>query len=162
MTKLLPFEGVLHWLRTWFTIGEVKGSITNTYNLCAWLGGQVKEFRLSNLFFYDIPKPIYYLPTHQPQNIIFDNYFQKINYLNLGKNLTCQMVCYYTIKKDHPSHDRHVKINLSKMTKQSFDLVQKGFFYQMFQLKKPYFSMNVIICKVKKKLYGHDNSSLGC
>jgi len=24
-----PFDGVVHWLRTWFIIGKVKGSIPN-------------------------------------------------------------------------------------------------------------------------------------
>jgi len=76
-----------------------------------------------------------YLPTNH-KNIIFDNNFQKINDLNLGKNLTSQMVCYYTNQNDHPSHDKHVKINLSKMTKQSFDPVQMGFFLPDFLVKK--------------------------
>ncbi len=136
MTKLLPFEGVLYWLRTCFNIGEVKGSIINTYNLCAWLGGQVKQFRLSPSVFFMIYLNLFttYLPTNH-KNINFDNSFQKINDLNLGKILTYQMVCYYTNKKDHPSHDRHVKINLSKMTKQFFDLVQKGFFTKFFSKK---------------------------
>jgi hypothetical protein len=69
------------------------------------------------------------------------------------------MVCYYTNKKDHPSHDKHVKIDLSKITKQSFN--PRVFFLQDFLVKKPYFSMSIVICKVKKKLYGHDNFSLG-
>ncbi len=76
-----------------------------------------------------------YIPTNH-KNIIFDNNFQKKNDLNLGKNLTSQMVCYYTNKKDHSSHDRHVKIDLSKMIKQSFDLVQMGFFFTRFFSKK--------------------------
>jgi hypothetical protein len=34
-----PFNGVVHWIRTWFIIGEVKGSIPNSYNLCTRLRG---------------------------------------------------------------------------------------------------------------------------
>jgi len=34
-----PFDGVVHWLRIWFIIEEVKGWIINSCNLCTCLEG---------------------------------------------------------------------------------------------------------------------------
>jgi hypothetical protein len=76
------------------------------------------------LFFYDLPKLIYYLPTTK---IFFLIIIQKINDFILGKFLTKQMVHYSfvkmtnqlvgysTSKKNHLGHNKHVKINLFKM-----------------------------------------------
>ncbi len=53
-------------------------------------------------------------------------------------NLTNQMVHYSTSKKDHPRHNRHVVIKLSKMTKWFFlHLSKLGLFLLNLLVKKP-------------------------
>jgi hypothetical protein len=98
-----------------------------------------------------------YLPTNH-KNIIFDSNFQKINDLNLDKNLTSQMVCYYNNQKI-----TQVMIDVLKSTRpkspNNFLILFKWGFLLDFLVKNPYFSMSIVICKVKKKLYGHDNFS---
>jgi hypothetical protein len=55
-------------------------------------------------------------------------------------NLTNQMVHYSTSKKDHPRHNRHVVIKLSKMTKWFFLRLSKlGLFLLNLLVKKPWF-----------------------
>jgi hypothetical protein len=54
--------------------------------------------------------PFYNLPT----------YLQQFVFVDTGRNLTCQNDQsngpYFASQKNHPTHNGHVEINLSKMT----------------------------------------------
>jgi hypothetical protein len=58
----------------------------------------------------------------------------------MGINFTSQMVHYSASQKDHPYHNKHVEINLSKMTKWFFWRLSKlGLFLLNLLVKKPWY-----------------------
>jgi hypothetical protein len=52
--------------------------------------------------------------------------------------LLVKMVCYFTNKKDHPSHNEHVKIDLFKIMNNPFDAYPKWVFFIIFFNKRNY------------------------
>jgi hypothetical protein len=60
--------------------------------------------------------------------------------------MTNKMVNYFVNKKDHPDHNGHVEINLSKMIRWIFWHLSKWGFFSLDYIIKPYFPL-FMTCK---------------